>query len=536
MDRKIQQQSERISMEFRHKNEELAEIGKRLVYENQAIAAQECYQHFISGKTCVILVAQPGAGKTGVILEVMRLFAIGRPEKTFLTENMYLCCGMNDVDWEDQTSKSMIPSFRENIFHRTNFRKKEQDLQNIRDGLIVTDECHIACGKGMTLSKTLQGAGLLDVDVLEQRNLCLLEVSATPESIKHDLDKWGTRAALVILQPSPIYKGFQVMLNEERVIESPHLAEIVDVLGFLRSLEQRFAGTTPKFFLFRTEDVKFRELLHKASATLTWNPPKNHDSNERVEDIDILMSSPPNRHTIILIKGFWRASKRVIRNNVGATYEKTKKRDTTSSSQGLTARFCDNYEYSEEWQNSIHRPLHFCDKGAIEQYLGWITNGCDYSAGDYEAPRMKSRNGRVKCVSSRVNPTNIKNLDVEEEDPVIERNYEISERFNTVQDARNWVSENLTYTSSEYKLCSSNGSDGNTHIRYRGGFREILDEAQLRETSDMGQGANTCGRIMPVRVDVSSGIAGSARIMPVRSAELINYVVIYKREKLKERL
>jgi hypothetical protein len=50
----------------------------------------------------------------------------------------------------------------------------------------------------------------------------------------------------------------------------------------------------------------------------------------------------------------------------------------------------------------------------------------------------------------------------------------------------------------------------------------------------MGQGANTCGRIMPVRVDVSSGIADSARIMPVISDKLINYVVIYKREKLKK--
>jgi hypothetical protein len=49
----------------------------------------------------------------------------------------------------------------------------------------------------------------------------------------------------------------------------------------------------------------------------------------------------------------------------------------------------------------------------------------------------------------------------------------------------------------------------------------------------MGQGANTSGRIMPVKVDISSGVADSARIMPVRSSEVIKYVVIYKPDKLR---
>lgn len=538
-------------MEFCHMNEDLAENGRQLVYANQEEAAFQCFEHFKNGAQVVILVAQPGTGKTGTIHKLMHFFAIGTPEMKTLCEDMFLACGMSEIGWVEQTKLSIIPSFRENVFHRMNFKSKLEDLRNARNGLLSTDECHIASGKNMTISKSLKEAGLLDVDMLESRNMRLLEVSATPEGVQHDLRQWGNKAKVVMLKPGDKYKGFQHMLDDERIMNAPDLNTYDKVFHFLKYIEIRYAETTPKFILIRTENSELRNLICKACKTSGWNKPISHDSDTRVADIDTMMSTPPSRHTVILVKSFWRASKRVIYNHVGATYEKTKKRDTTSTSQGLTARFCNTFEYTGDQVDVKFRPIHFCDKGAIEQYIAWFNSGCDYSSVEYQAPRMKSKNGQVKCPQTKVNHHNVKNLEVEEDD-YVERNYEISsEKFDTVQDARAWVSDNLTYTASEYKLCSSDGSDGNTHIRYRGKFREILDESQLRETNDMGQGANTSGRIMPVRVDVSSGIADSARIMPIRvvdvssgikqsaqimptrSDKLINYVVIYKREKLK---
>jgi hypothetical protein len=531
---KYDRQIERITMEFRHMNDELLENGRQLVYENQEEAAFQCFEHFKNGAQVVSLVAQPGTGKTGTIHKLMIFFAIGTPEMRTLCEDMFLACGMSEIGWVEQTKMSIISSFRDNVFHRMNFNSKLDSLRKARNGLLSTDECHIASGKNMTISKSLKEVGLLDVNVLESRNMRLLEVSATPEGVQHDLRQWGDKAKIVMLKPGTKYKGFQHMLDDDRIMNAPDIDTYDKVLYFLKYIEIRYVETTPKFVLIRTENSELRELIRKACKTLRWNKPISHDSDKRVTNIDNMMSTPPSRHTVILVKSFWRASKRVIYNNVGATYEKTKKRDTTSTSQGLTARFCNTFEYTGDQVDVKFRPIHFCDKGAIEQYLAWFNSGCDYSSVEYEAPRMKSKNGKVKCQETKVNHHNVKNLEVEEEDDLIERNYEISSsKFNTVQEARAWVSENLTYTASEYKLCSSNGLDGNTHFRYRGGLREILNESQLRETTDMGQGANTSGRIMPVSVDVSSGIADSARIMPIKSNKIINYVVIYKREKLK---
>ena len=51
-------------------------------------------------------------------------------------------------------------------------------------------------------------------------------------------------------------------------------------------------------------------------------------------------------HTIIFIKGFWRASKRISMKHIGATYEPIPiQRDISVTAQSLTARFCNNYEY-----------------------------------------------------------------------------------------------------------------------------------------------------------------------------------------------
>jgi len=53
--------------------------------------------------------------------------------------------------------------------------------------------------------------------------------------------------------------------------------------------------------------------------------------------------------------------------------------------------------------------------------------------------------------------------------------------------------------------------NGGTQIKYRGEFRDIPTEEELRASTDLGQGANT-----------------SPRVMPVRTAEGIRFVVISK--------
>jgi len=207
------------------------------------------------------------------------------------------------------------------------------------------------------------------------------------------------------------------MIAEERIIESPKLDTYDEVYVFLSFLDERYENTTKKFFPMRLLDENKKSIISDICEELEWDKPIMHDSNSRIENIDRLIEDPPRKHTVIFIKGFWRASKRLIRQNVGATYEAIpKKQDVTSTSQGLTARFCDNYEYAGDQLDLNKRPLHYCDKDAIEKYIEWFNNDCDYTKSEYQSNRIKSTGkGKVTSKPSKIHPSIVSNLPESEE-------------------------------------------------------------------------------------------------------------------------
>ena len=326
-------------------------------------------------------------------------------------ENVINCTGMADNDWENQFKNSILPAFRDNVFHRQNLIKQKDKLSSLNNGLIIPDECHIASGSKMTIAKILKGAGILDINVLTMRNIKMLDISATPDAVLHDYKKWEDRCRIVKIKPGPSYKGFEVMLNENRIIDAPMLEEIADYYTILEFLEERYKNTSKKYFPFRLLDLNKIRILESVCDDLGWSY-LNHNSGERIDKIDTLMENPPIKHTIIFIKGFWRASKRISHNHIGATYEGIpKKRDVSVTAQALTARFCDNYEYSGDQLDINLRPLHYCDKGAIEEYVEWFNNNCDFNISKYKSHRISSNGkGKVSSKETKVNPKNVSGI------------------------------------------------------------------------------------------------------------------------------
>ena len=420
-EQRLDDQREMVAMEFRHMNRKCQNKGKRLVYPNQSTAANECLIAFIEGKLVVVLVAQPGTGKTGTALEAMRLFAEHPNDEICVpTENMWILSGMSDNDWKAQFSKNMLPSFNKNIYHRGKLLKQSGDLAKIRNGLIITDECHIASEKEMTVSKALRNASFNNTTVLQSRQIKMLDISATPESVSHDIDTWGDKATIVRLPPGPSYKGFQVMIDETRLFNAPELTPKEGIQQIISVFTDRYVSSSKKYFPFRLSPDKNAQtvigLLQMVCNENGWEL-RHHDSSERIEDIDTIMELAPERHTIILVKGFWRAAKRLVRTHVGGSYEAIpKSQNMTSSSQGLAARFCDNYEYSGDELNPDLRPIHYTDVDAIEHYLEWFNNGCDYNRADYKSTRIISKDGVVHAQKSKMHYTNI--LDITPPVPV----------------------------------------------------------------------------------------------------------------------
>jgi hypothetical protein len=517
---KLVQQRERLNMEYNHRDAMLALDNKQLVYPNQKEAVGVIVGHYLEGKHAVALIAQPGVGKTGVALELgYRVGTHSDDDIIVETDNIHTHCGMNDVEWKEQYARNMLPSLSSNIAHRSIIKNYTIPLRDLEKGLLITDECHIASGKSMSQSNVLKEAGLLNIEALAQKKNKLCYISATPESISEDLKKWGDKAALVILEPGPIYKGFQVMMDEQRIRDAPELNTIEDVERFLTIFETRYHGHTKRFFPMRGLTVEVLDYIRTVASRMGWNV-IHHDSVETIPNVDVLMSTPPEEHTIISIKEYWRASKRLIRTHIGGTYEKPpKKRNASATAQGLTARQCDNYVYEGDWLNADLRPLHYCDIGAIEQYVDWFNRGCNYATGTYTSANLKSKNGRVKARASLVHPSNVAGLEeVEVDDEVEEDVYQMSDIF-TLQEAMEWGNSHINWDGewnrrkqrNTWKVnpCNPDGSPGNTHIRYRGDSHLIVNEAEFRrgDFSKFGDGV---------------------RCVPIKDGDHLSYTVVFK--------
>jgi len=549
---KLEYQREKINMEYKYREQNLQIENKKLVYPNQKEAVCEIIKHFSNGKHVVCLIAQPGVGKTGVALELGYKVATHPDDNIIVeTENIHTHCGMNDVEWKEQYERNMLSSLTKNISHRSIIRKSERQLHDLTNGLIITDECHIASGKSMSQSKVLREAGLLNIDNLAHKNNKLCDISATPEGILEDIKKWGNKAAIVILKPGPIYKGFQDMMDEHRIRNAPELNTQTDVANFLNIFEMRYAGHPKRFFPMRGLTGDVLDNIRTVAIRMGWVV-IHHDSVYTIENVDELMSTAPVKHTIISIKEYWRASKRLIRTHIGGTYEKPpKKRNTSATSQGLTARQCDNYTYEGEWLNPELRPLHYCDLTAIEEYVNWFNNGGDYAISPYTSANIKSKDGIVKSRQTLLHASNVDGLDEVEDiasngtegnnttlgqiygmtpevigdEPqnigATPQVYSLSELFPIQSDAMEWGRNHINWDGewnarqnqsnpTKVNPCNPDGSPGITHIRYRGGSHLILNEAEFRRQRDFGK--------------FGSGV----RCVPIKNGDTLSYIIVYK--------
>jgi hypothetical protein len=468
---KKRQQRENISKSIRDLQEYLELEGKKFIYPNQQEAANKCIEAYKNGALAVCLIAQPGTGKTGTAQAVMIHMTTNLDDDEIIyPENIINCTGMSDNDWERQFKNSMLPPFRENIFHRQNLVKQIDKLRNLRNGLIIPDECHIASGSKMTIAKTLKDSGILDMNVLERKNIKMLDISATPDAVLNDYKKWGKKCAIIKICPGPSYKGFEIMLKEHRIIDAPNLEDSDDYYELIEFLDKRYKNTTKKYFPFRLLDQSKITLLESVSQEFDWVC-LYHNSDERIDEIDTLMQNAPNKHTIIFIKGFWRASKRILMKHIGATYEPIpKKRDVSVTAQALTARFCDNYEYSGDHLDINLRPLHYCDKGAIEQYVEWFNNDCDFITSKYKSQRISSNGkGKVNSKETKVNPKIVKNLETKTDSDV-----KVDEENKNVSDVK--VDENRyrVYDNEEVvkNVCKILGYDYRPTKNNSDGFKE----------------------------------------------------------------
>ena len=355
---------------------------KKIAYSNQKEAAKKVMTEFDKGKISVVLVAQPGAGKTGTFGYIAYKMVM---KGKFSYNDIYFISGMSDLDWKETIKSGILSPFRKNIYHRNNFddlKKKwlEKKPKNI---LIIQDECHIAAGKDQQLSLMLKECGLLDINYIKDNNIKFLAVSATPGRVKKDLQKWGKEyTGAVLLKNADSYRGFQFLKDNDLLRPPLFLSKKEDCKDISKTIKERW--NKPLYHIIRSGTKVYDIVLQNITSMCKkegWVV-REHNAKNRIEDIDEVMSSRPSVHTFILVKGFWRAGKRLVRKYVGVVSETSQKhRNSDVTAQGLVGRFCDN---DSSTFNPLKSTLFFCDVEAINQYIDLVEHKFNYDDIVYE--------------------------------------------------------------------------------------------------------------------------------------------------------
>jgi hypothetical protein len=326
------------------------------------------------------------------------------------------------------------------LYTRSDF-SKITTLDSLENALIIIDECHIAAEDKQQLSKALEGCGLNTPEALDDRNVRILQVSATPAHTLFNAERvWGDDHATVRLQAGPRYIGFKQFLEAGRIIDTASTTPKERIERIQADIKK---FDSPKYHVVRPSRGD-TALLTTMITENGWIL-KTHTSKSR-EDTDYLFDTRPSQHTIIIIKGFWRAGKRLDDKYLGAMYEGPSNiPDVNVIAQSLAGRACGNDKQIPSEQS----PLIYCDKKSLQDYIKWHDGNGSFENIEYQSRHLKvDKEGNVTVRSTfhggkftaRVSKYTIH-----------------SETFDTKESAKLWTTEKLSYSSTFYNTFEKDG-------------------------------------------------------------------------------
>jgi hypothetical protein len=156
--------------------------GKSTIFENQEIIASKVVSSFKNRSIInVMVISKTQSGKTGSMCATIKQY-LEDTSNLIPIENIYIITGLSSCEWKEQTKERMPESIQNRVFHRcelpNTFVDEIKDKHNI---LIIMDEIQVAARKGQTIYKTFENAGLLNKTKLYEKDIKILEYTATPD-------------------------------------------------------------------------------------------------------------------------------------------------------------------------------------------------------------------------------------------------------------------------------------------------------------------------------------------------------------------
>ena len=435
---RIDHQRKKLERRLRRKNASL-----RLFYDEQKLCATEIGNEIIhKNKRYITVVAPPGSGKTNLIHCIYHMFKANFPNEC-IRKNITITTGMSDIDWQTQTEEGTLlrdtrRECEEKIFHRGQLKHRFKELKEhpelLSNHVFIIDECQIANQIDGTIDKEFKAAGLTP-EMIEKFNIIIINISATPDSLLVEMVP-NDKHALIELETGEDYLSFQYLIDNnfiENYRSDTYLIEHME--------EDITRYTTPRWHIIRVHNrkqnilSKIYELNNKGLVNVI-----KHNSNSRIDKVNDILNTPPEKHTIIVIKEFYRASKRLrLTQHIGLVIEPpAKKSDDTVTAQGLMARFLAYYSPDELIFPGGQQPRLICNKSSVERYITF-THTWSYADIDYSSRKVNFNEGELtRFTSTHMN----KRADTLDKDTIIGMNkttkydfYPRDTTFNTKKEA-----------------------------------------------------------------------------------------------------
>jgi hypothetical protein len=415
--------------------------GEKYVYTAQKELAEKIVSYYDKGILMVTLCAPPQWGKTGVSLGIAyKLCTHIESPKMIGFENVFFITGMSDTDWVNQTTERVLESWKPNVYHRNKLHLMKEKIEclkssnNDKNIFIIIDECHIANHSGHMLSRMFQELGLMDIESMKQKNIKILQISATPSNALVDAGEWNEYHTQICPYPNDGYVSFQTMLDEGRLRDTFDLCDKQGCQYFMKYIE---LFSTPKYHFIRGISKgkhkfysillnNFKELFPETITIIELNStvPKS-----KIQEIYENLNHQPDKHTIIFIKDMLGASKTIPDTHIGCVHESSpssKMKDYCSEAQGLAGRLCG---WNKQRGLPGMAPIVFCNVYIIEQYIRLFKESFNIYADGFEwiDGRMKKReNKELTSIPSYVHHSVVKGVEppeIYESEPIIMKFY-----------------------------------------------------------------------------------------------------------------
>lgn len=350
------------------------------MFPNQIETGETIIQSFIA--LCwIILTAQMQSGKTGIYcFTAFEMFRLKKIEKILIIS------GVNDVELREQTKRSfmchlwgtcddedhnhvqnsyykILNEMRENIEGRndllcmrieknhevyfgTELKKFNIDAGGLRKTLIIYDESHYAQNFSNIPAKEfwakckINPNGNPEESQLVEREIFIVTVSATPyaefSSNQHNV---GGQKNFKRQVPAKVGHGY---IGQEYFESHGNIRTFAKKDGWEKTLSEYFTTkdySGRKAYGIIRVSLTHQDKLHSLEGIENWDIKYCDRKTKNIASILKQMKSEPERHTLIVIKGFFRMGKELPKEHIDFVME-TSVGKTDTAVQGLLGRMC----------------------------------------------------------------------------------------------------------------------------------------------------------------------------------------------------